>query len=245
MRGGSILAGVLALLTLAPVVRADEGAVTFAQRCARCHGQDAAGGLGPSIQCHRSIRDAVRTGRAAAKPVMPRFPDLSDAEIDRIQQYLRHLCPSADGQMLYAAQCARCHGATGDGTGQAPPVACATRLSEVLARGRDAAMPRFPGIEDAEVAAMQAYLAARCASRGRPIDLVYAANCATCHGRTGAGGRNALWSEGPDLRCTAHDDFVQAVERGWGGMPAFPDLDRPTVEALYRRFHGASCPSAP
>jgi mono/diheme cytochrome c family protein len=249
-RGGAVvrrryIAAVVALLAFAPAVHPDDGADTFAGRCALCHGANGAGAVGPDIRCHRSIRDAVHTGRVAAKATMPPFPDLTDGEIDHVQQHLRQLCPHPDGRVLYAAQCARCHGASGDGTRQIPPVACATRLTDALARGRDAAMPAFPGVDETEAAAMQAYLDARCATRGRPVDLVYAANCATCHGRTGGGGRNAMWNEGPDLRCTAHDDFVEAVERGWGGMPVFPRLDHAAVEALYRRLHRTRCPATP
>jgi mono/diheme cytochrome c family protein len=228
---------------VAAAVRADDGAAAFAQRCAVCHGDTARGGVGPDIHCHRSIREAVRAGRTTAKAAMPAFPDLSDADVDQLQGHLRALCPTADGRTLYTTQCARCHGPSGDGTRQAPPVTCATRLADALKRGRDTAMPKFSGVEEPEVAAMQTYLDARCTSRGRPADLVYAANCATCHGRTGAGGRNAMWSEGPDLRCTVHDDFVRAVEEGWGGMPGFPALPHATVDALFRRFHQSHCPA--
>ena len=230
------------LATAAPARPADDGAAVFAQRCAVCHGDDARGKVGPDIRCHRSIRDAVRTGRTTAKTAMPAFSDLSDADVDRLQEHLRSLCPTADGRTLYTAQCARCHGPAGDGTRSVPPVTCATRLADALKRGRDTAMPKFPGVEESEVAAMQAWLDARCATRGRPVAVVYAANCGTCHGATGAGGRNAMWSEGPDLRCTAHDDFVRAVEEGWGGMPGFPALPHADVEALFERFHRPHCP---
>ena len=250
LTGGAVvrrrsIGAVMVWLALAATARSDDGAATFAGRCAACHGADATGGVGPDIRCHRSIRNAVREGRAEAKAAMPPFPELTDTQIDQVQRHLRQRCPHPDGRALYVAQCARCHGATGDGTRQGPPAACATRLADVLGRGRDTAMPAFPGVEEAEAAAMQAYLDARCAARGRAVDLVYAANCATCHGRTGSGGRNAMWNEGPDLRCTAHDDFVGAVERGWGGMPAFPGLGHPAVEALYHRFHRARCPATP
>ncbi|HSV05169.1 MAG TPA: c-type cytochrome [Candidatus Binatus sp.] len=230
------------LLSDALATDADGGGL-FAQRCAVCHGDDAAGRLGPAIRCHRSIRQAVRTGRPVRPTAMPAFPDFSDAQIDAIQAWLRTRCPSPDGSTLYTTHCARCHGEMGDGTRAAPPATCATRLGDALKRGRGDAMPEMPGLDDTEVAAIQRFLDGRCAQRGQPLDVVYAANCGTCHGRNAAGGRNALWSEGPDIRCTAHDDYIEAVERGWGGMPRFPALAHATVEGLYRRVHRGRCPA--
>lgn len=230
-----------ALVAVGASAAADDGATTFAQRCAVCHGPTAAGQVGPDIRCHRSIAQAVRAGRAVKPTPMPPFPDLSDEDLAAVQAWLRTTCPNADGPTLYRTHCARCHGVTGDGTRTVPPAACATRLADALGRGRDAAMPAFPGIDPTEVASLQAFLDDRCAARKRPIATVYAANCGTCHGATGAGGKNARGVEGPDIRCTARDDFADAVERGWGGMPKFPGLSHPMVEALFARVHGRRC----
>ena len=225
---------------------ATDGAALFASHCAVCHGDDARGRDGrPDIRCHRSVAGVVRQGRRGAAGAMPAFTDLADADVGEVQQYLRTLCPSPGRAELYAAHCAGCHGRDGSGTRRAPTVECAVRVRDAVRRGRDTAMPPLPGLTDAEVDAVQAHLASLCAKRGRTVRDVYAANCATCHGRDGAGGRDARWIEGPDIRCTAPADFTQAVVQGQGGMPAFPELAA-MVEPLRRQSRGRfHCPAAP
>ena len=224
---------------------AADGAALFASHCAACHGDDARGREGrPDIHCHRSIAGAIRQGRSGAAGTMPPFADLTDAEVEQLQQHLRTLCPSPGGAGLYAAHCAGCHGADGGGTSRAPTVQCAVRVRDAVRRGRDTAMPPLPGLTDGEIDEVQAHLARRCARHGRTVRDVYAANCATCHGRDGAGGRDARWIEGPDIRCTAPADFTQAVVQGQGGMPAFPELGS-LVESLRRQARGRfRCPAA-
>lgn len=246
--GCAIGIGALLVAGLAGPARADDasdGAALFQSRCAVCHDATGKGLVGPDIRCHRSIADAVRKGRVTTKATMPAMPDLTDAAVAQLQTWLRSQCPAPDGATLYRTHCARCHGADALGTGRTPPAACATRLTDALTRGRDTAMPAMPGLTPDEVASVQGWLDQRCAARKAPADLVWAANCGTCHGVNGGGGKNALWNEGPDVRCTAHDDFLDAIERGWGGMPKFPALTRATNEALFRRVHARRCPKAP
>lgn len=240
--GGAAIA-VLVVIGVARVVGASDGAALFANLCASCHGADARGHEGrPDVHCHRSVSGAVREGRTGPAGSMPVFADLTDADLGRLQDHLRTLCPAPDGSGLYDTHCARCHGAAGDGTSRAPAVHCALRVRDAVRRGRDTAMPPLPGLTDAEVDQVQAYLDRRCAARGRRIGDVFAANCATCHGPDGAGGRDARWIEGPDIRCAARTDFVQAVTQGQGGMPPFPQLAA-VMDALRRRARGRyRCP---
>jgi mono/diheme cytochrome c family protein len=238
--------GIVAIvLAVTRPAAAEDGAALFASHCAACHGDDARGREGrPDIHCHRSIAGAVRQGRTGAAGAMPPFAELTDAEVEQLQQHLRELCPSPGGAGLYVAHCAGCHGPDGAGTVRAPTVQCAVRVRDAVRRGRDTAMPPLPGMSDVEVDEVQAYLADVCAKRGRTVRDVYAANCATCHGRDGAGGRDARWIEGPDIRCTAPADFTQAVVQGQGGMPAFRELG-PLVESLRRQARGRfRCPAA-
>jgi mono/diheme cytochrome c family protein len=234
---------VLVTLGVAHAAGASDGAALFADLCASCHGADARGLDGrPDIHCHRNVSGAVREGRTGTAGSMPPLPDLTDADLARLQEYLRTLCPAPDGARLYDTHCACCHGPAGDGTTRAPAVHCALRVRDAVRRGRDTAMPPLPGLTDAEVDQVQVYLDRRCAARGRKIGDVYAANCATCHGRDGTGGRDARWIEGPDIRCTVRADFVQAVTQGQGGMPAFPQLAE-VMGALRRQARGAHrCP---
>ena len=224
----------------------DDGAVLFAARCAACHGADGRGADGrPDIRCHRSIREVVRAGRSGTIGVMPPAPDLTDDEVGAIQHHLRAGCRSASGPTLFATHCAHCHGDDAEGAGGGPEVRCATRVTDAIHKGRDTAMPPLSGLSQAEIELLEADLATRCRRAGRTPARVYAANCATCHGAEGAGGRDARWIEGPDIGCTAVADWNHAVLEGQGGMPAYAGLGRSMVEALRRHVHRADCDARP
>ncbi len=137
---------------------------------------------------------------------------------------------------LFAQDCAGCHGAGGVGTATAPDVRCTVRNVFVSAvrNGRGPAMPAFALSPD-DLTAIVTYLQARCS--GQPKD-IYASNCATCHGATAGGGRNAQGVFGPNIRCSEAGDFGDAVRSGGDGMPAFPSL---SVAGLARYVSGF-CP---
>jgi mono/diheme cytochrome c family protein len=132
------------------------------------------------------------------------------------------------GAELYAATCAGCHGADAAGLDGRPDVRCTvpSRLADAVRRGRgtgDTGMPSFPtaALSDEQLALIADHLAGLCS--GLAAD-VYASNCATCHGATAAGGRNADGVRGPDIRCTGANDFPEVLADGEEGMPAFPTL---------------------
>ena len=135
---------------------------------------------------------------------------------------------------LFVQDCAGCHGTDGAGSATAPDVRCTARtlLADAVRRGRGQAMPASE-LSDAEVATLAAYLHERCS--GRPKDL-YAANCATCHGPTAGGGRNADGVSGPNIRCGG-ENLVEAVRRGAEGMPAFPSFTDAQIAGLGRYLH--------
>lgn len=122
------------LLVVGTVRAAPDGARLYARHCAACHGNDGAGGVGvplalPAFQAQADdayLRLTIRLGRPGR--VMPAFDQLSDAEVDAIVRHVRGwrqgppLAPArvrrgdrARGAKLFAAQCAACHGANGEG----------------------------------------------------------------------------------------------------------------------------------
>ncbi len=137
---------------------------------------------------------------------------------------------------LFAQNCAGCHGATGAGGAAGPDVRCAVRtlLADAVRRGRGQVMPAL-SLSGAELTTIATYLAENCS--GQPRD-VYAANCATCHGATAAGGHNADGVFGPNIRCSEGGDFGDVVRFGGEGMPAFPSLKGGQIAALARYVLG-------
>ncbi|MDD5331072.1 MAG: c-type cytochrome [Sulfuricella sp.] len=113
---------------------APDGASLFARNCAVCHGEKGAGGIGiplalSSFQAAVGddyLHKTIRLGRPGR--VMPPS-NLSDAEIDAIVRFIRSWrkqpAPriptgrikgdAARGKQLFAAHCAACHGASGEG----------------------------------------------------------------------------------------------------------------------------------
>lgn len=114
---------------------APDGAQLFAENCAACHGARGQGGVGiplalPSFQANVDdayLRRTIRLGRPGR--VMPAFKRLRDDEVDAIVFYIRswtgHKKPvlipagrpgnAVRGKQLFAAHCASCHGANGEG----------------------------------------------------------------------------------------------------------------------------------
>lgn len=135
--------------------------------------------------------------------------------------------PANTGPELYAAHCAGCHGADGEG-GAGSDVRCSVRslVTDAVRRGRgsgDTGMPAFPTsqLSTDQLGLITDHLGGLCS--GLPRD-VYASNCATCHGSTAGGGRNADGVVGPNIRCTESGDFGEALREGEERMPAFPSL---------------------
>lgn len=131
--------GLLLLSSLAPAWAADgpqpDGAKLFARNCAACHGEEGRGGIGvplalPSFQATISddyVFKTIRHGRPGR--VMPAFPNLSDAQVRALVQYVRSWNKEppvtysntpikgnpVHGKALFATHCAACHGANGEG----------------------------------------------------------------------------------------------------------------------------------
>ena len=98
-----------------------DGAVAFANRCASCHGPDAAGTM---LAPQNRNPDAgyaewiVRNGRddLPFDSAMPMFgAELADDELDAILAHLRSFPKPADGEGLFVMFCANCHGPDAQG----------------------------------------------------------------------------------------------------------------------------------
>jgi cytochrome c oxidase cbb3-type subunit III len=116
------------------------GRTLFGDNCAACHGRNAQGGKGFPILTTASwlwggdpatIAETIRVGINSAHPdsrvsqmlAFGRDGMLPRADIDKVVAYVRSLSaaadapaePVADGQAVFAANCASCHGDTGKG----------------------------------------------------------------------------------------------------------------------------------
>jgi ubiquinol-cytochrome c reductase cytochrome c subunit len=139
--------------------------------------------------------------------------------------------PAADA---FSRNCASCHGGDGAGTSTGPDVRCTvpSLLADAIRRGRGTAMPAI-ALSNADLRTIESYLAERCS--GQPAD-VYAANCASCHGATAGGGRNADGVGGPNIRCSG--EFFEAVRGGADRMPAYPSLTTNQITQLAAYVRG-------
>jgi ubiquinol-cytochrome c reductase cytochrome c subunit len=164
----TVLVAFLAVVLLA-ATHGNEGAVLYGTHCASCHGSSGQGSSVAPPLIGKSATDVhfmLDTGRmpAPAPSVneIQRIPTFTEAQIDAIVAYVLGFSPHADaalplvsggdvnrGRNLFAANCAPCHGAVGDGASigasdVAPSLATATvfQVAEAIRVG-PGVMPRF------------------------------------------------------------------------------------------------------
>ena len=157
--------------------------------------------------------------------------------------------PPPDGGAVYAANCAACHGASGEG-GIGPSLQASTvSLSQMVSIVKNGvgSMPGFAGsLSQAEIDAVSSFsvgLQSPSATTtststttttlgpGGTVDggAVYAANCAICHGASGEG------DSGPSLQASAvsFSEMVDIVTNGVGEMPGFAGaLSQDEIQAV-------------
>lgn len=161
------------------------------------------------------------------------------------------------GERLYLALCASCHGTDGLGTAQGPSLAehSPAGVDLQLTTGR---MPLAdpsqqpvrtdPRLTPDQIAAITQYLAARFPG-GEPIPVVepqrgdlvrgrqlYSANCLACHGAGVQGGAIGGGRVAPSLHPSTPVQIAEAVRVGPGVMPRFGEstIDDRALDALIR-----------
>ena len=230
-----------------------DGAALYAMNCQRCHGPEARGGaIHPgSIQGETGIIGIVRSGRG----VMPPFPELTDEEIAAIEAYLVSLAPVVELTPLerYSMECARCHGANGEGTADGPQIQSPVPgfATWVVRNGREGLgfpdeMPAFDEavMPQADLDEIITWLH----DQPLPVDGAgyYKRFCGNCHGADARGGNARHGLVGRRLA-----EYLQLVRSGVGGanyssrtryMPRFTttELKDADVELIWQAVNGGS-----
>ncbi len=121
------------------------GSQIYASQCAACHGATGAGGIGPSLQTSTFTKSGTISAVTNGVGIMPGYSgSLTNEQIAAVSAYSVGLqtgeststteatddvtgtsvpssdLPTGEGADLYAANCAACHGAVGEGDGALP-----------------------------------------------------------------------------------------------------------------------------
>lgn len=144
-----------------PAPSHESGATLFADNCSRCHGPDAAGGVGPALKTSRLTTSEMVSVISNGRGAMTGFSAIiSSEDIETLVAYVDATragdggavaAEGAIGQETYLATCSSCHGLDGLG-GLGPPLA-STRLTanEIISQvfgGHSPEMPAFEGVLD-------------------------------------------------------------------------------------------------
>ena len=154
----------------------------------------------------------------------------------------------AEGEKLFAANCATCHGLDGSGSDIAPSLVGvgAAAVDFQVGTGRmpqqatGPQAPVKPGVFDEdEIAELAAYVASLGEGPAVPIPAKYDAseadaaygmqlfrvNCAMCHGSVGGGGALTQGKYAPALWDTTPEHIYEAMITGPSNMPVFNDAN--------------------
>ena len=153
---------------------------------------------------------------------------------------------AAEGQKLFEANCASCHGLAATGTSVAPTLVGvgAAAVDFQVGTGRMPAAATGPQIEekppqftDSQIAALAAYVATLGPGPAIPSktslesgDLsqgaeLFRVNCAMCHNVAGAGGALTEGKYAPPLTNVSAKHIYEAMVTGPQNMPVFNDLN--------------------
>lgn len=172
---------------------------------------------------------------------------------------------AAPGRELYEANCATCHGPDGRGVDGWPAIddAGAAAADFQLRTGRmpftqergEQALRKPPAYDDAEIRELVAYVAGLGDGPAIPdvrVDddllqrgqLLFATNCAPCHGATGNGGAVGGGAIAWPLDQVTPRLVAEAMITGPGQMPVFdlPDEDRDAVVTYVEYLRTAPSP---
>ena len=177
----------------------------------------------------------------------------------------------AEGQKLFAANCASCHGMSAQGTpGVAPSLVGvgAAAVDFQVGTGRMPAQQAGPQIEakrpqfnDAQIGQLAAYVASLGEGPAIPtaemVDpklgdpakgmQLFRTNCAMCHSFAGKGGALTKGKYAPDLSNTTPQHIYEALETGPQSMPVFSDTslspkDKQDIITWLRTINTAPAP---
>ncbi len=153
----------------------------------------------------------------------------------------------SDGQKLFAANCASCHGLNAQGTGVAPTLigVGAASVDFQVGTGRMPAAASGPQVEkkpvqftDAQIAALATYVASLGPGPAIPSSTylqgngdvaagaeLFRINCAMCHNVAGAGGALTEGKYALSLSGTSAKHIYEAMVTGPQNMPVFNELN--------------------
>ncbi|MBX3195954.1 MAG: c-type cytochrome [Microbacteriaceae bacterium] len=152
-----------------------------------------------------------------------------------------------EGQKLFQANCASCHGLAAQGTDAGPNLhgVGAAAVDFQVATGRmpmaasgPQAEEKPPQFTEEQVAALAAYVASLAPGPGIPDESLltgngdvtngaelFRINCAMCHNVAGAGGALTEGKFAPDLKGVEPAHIYEAMVTGPQNMPVFNDLN--------------------
>ncbi|CAN5146509.1 c-type cytochrome [soil metagenome] len=152
-----------------------------------------------------------------------------------------------EGQKLFSANCASCHGLSAEGTQVAPTLigVGAASVDFQVGTGRMPAAASGPQVEekpvqftDDQVAALATYIASLAPGPAIPADQyltgkgdvangaeLFRVNCAMCHNVAGAGGALTEGKYAPGLQDVKASHIYEAMVTGPQNMPVFNDLN--------------------
>ena len=182
-----------------------DGPGLYAAKCAACHGATGGGGIGPSLQISTLTLGQITTSITSGT-MSPYAGGLSGAQIDALAQFTKDLQvpPGStttttlppDGPGLYAAKCAACHGANGEG-GIAPSLQASTdTLNQIRTNLTSGSMASYTGgLSGAQIDVLAQFTKDMQVPQGTTTTTTipassaaaYAAKCAACHGGSGEG----------------------------------------------------------
>ena len=150
-----------------------------------------------------------------------------------------------DGQALFAANCANCHGvdAAGDEGGPSLIGLSATAIDFQVSSGRMPPRPLPEKLTQPQIDSLVAYIVSLAPAGEAPVSTAPAAqyrngkgdaaigadlfrtNCAACHNIAGAGGALTQGKSAPEIADLSARSVYQAMLAGPGNMPIFSDTN--------------------
>lgn len=224
-----------------------DGATLFANNCAACHGPDGTGDIGPNIL--NTTADQLST-KFGGTHTGGSFPNLTQADLEAIAGFLSGdgggdgdggggNGDTSEGAMLYAENCAVCHGADGSG-GTAPGIQDFTAPQLIVKLDGTHGGGSFPDLTDENLLAISEFLATEPADGGNGGSggltgdpaagaVTYANSCAVCHGADGTGG-SALGITG--LTAAEITQKLDVGPHAGGSFPALTEQDHADIAAF-------------